>query len=201
MNMTQLQKDNWFTTPIFSGYWDECEEHNKKMLKEILRLRKTVQSNNRSSVNGWQSVKNLYDFEFVQTLSGIMKIYVVQALMDLNLDLPKNDLFISQMWANVNPPNSYNVSHQHPDSFLSGVYYLQTPENSGSLVFEDVRNPFCLSQASFSNLDEFSSTEVVKDPKPGEFFLFPSYLSHRVGMNMSREDRVSISFNVSISNK
>jgi uncharacterized protein (TIGR02466 family) len=199
--MTQLQKDNWFTTPIFSGYWDECEEHNKKMLKEILRLRKTVQSNNRSSVNGWQSVKNLYDFEFVQTLSGIMKIYVVQALMDLNLDLPKNDLFISQMWANVNPPNSYNVSHQHPDSFLSGVYYLQTPENSGSLVFEDVRNPFCLSQASFSNLDEFSSTEVVKDPKPGEFFLFPSYLSHRVGMNMSREDRVSISFNISISNK
>jgi len=197
--MEQIKKDNWFTSPVFSGHWSDADEHNKKMLKEILRLRKTVQSSNRSSVNGWQSVKKLQEFDFIQTFLDFVKVPIVQSLLDMNLDLSKNNLIISQAWANVNPPNSYNISHQHPDSFLSGVYYLQSPENSGNIIFEDPRNPWCLLQSSYLKFDEFSSLEVSYEPKEGMFMLFPSYLSHRVGPNLSKEDRVSISFNVSIS--
>ena len=196
--MEQIKKDSWFTSPVFSGHWSDGNEHNKKMLKEILRLRKTVQSVNRSSVNGWQSVKNLQEFDFTQTFLDYIKVPVVQALLDLNLDLSKHDLSISQSWANVNPPNSYNISHQHHDSFLSGVYYLKTPKNSGNIYFEDPRNLWCLLQPSYTQFDQFSSTEVSYEPEEGMFMLFPSYLSHRVGINMSKNDRVSISFNVSI---
>jgi hypothetical protein len=34
---------------------------------------------------------------------------------------------ITGCWANVNPPGSYHPTHNHPNNFLSGVYYVDIP--------------------------------------------------------------------------
>ena len=35
------------------------------------------------------------------------------------------NLFLGNMWANVNPPGGYNRAHIHPNCTWSGVYYVK----------------------------------------------------------------------------
>lgn len=196
-----FKKEHWFSSPVSMTKWNEHEDHSQKIIKEIYRLKKLIPSDSRSNVNGWQSVKNLYEYEFLTNFLNYSTLPITQYLMDLKLDLSKFNLTLNQMWANVNGANSYNRSHQHPDSFISGVYYLKVPKNSGNLVFEDPRNPWCILQGSYTEMNSFSSTEVQYEPSPGLMILFPSYLPHRVEINNSKEDRISISFNVSLIKK
>jgi len=192
-----LSRADWFTSPIFVTEWEDHSKHSGKFEKKITAMMKTMRSQNRSSVNGWQSVRNLQEHDFINPLMDFIPISIFQTMVEMNVDLSKCRLKIDKVWANVNRPGSYNKSHQHNDSFLSGVYYLKVPENSGSIYFEDPRNLWCLLQASYTENNSFSRMEVEYEPKEGMVILFPSYLSHRVDINNSNKDRISISFNVS----
>ena len=43
------------------------------------------------------------------------------------------------MWANINMRYSHNRNHVHPGALWSGVYYIQTPKDSGRIWFTDPR--------------------------------------------------------------
>lgn len=193
-----ISRTDWFSSPIFVTDWEEHSQYKNNFQNNILEMMKVSKSQSRSSVNGWQSVRNLYEHEFIKPLMDFIPICIFQTMVEMNVDLSKSKITISKMWANVNRPGSYNKSHQHNDSFISGVYYLDVPKDSGNIYFEDPRNLWCLLQASYTENDSFSRMEVEYEPKDGMIILFPSYLSHRVDINNSNSDRISISFNVNL---
>jgi uncharacterized protein (TIGR02466 family) len=47
----------------------------------------------------------------------------------------------------------------------------------------------------------FTATEVRMRPEEGRMYVFPSWLEHGVEINRSDRDRVSISFNVLVSER
>ena len=105
-------------------------------------------------------------------------------------------------WVNINKPGDYNIKHHHPTCDLSGVVWLKVPQNSGVITFE---NPV---EFQTYNLIE-SYTEEYKQsnnlchswffkPIEGRMLVFPSYLLHDVGQNKSTEDRISVSFNLQL---
>jgi len=115
------------------------------------------------------------------------------------------NLYVANYWININSPNSYNKSHCHPSSFLSGCLYIKVPDkNCGSIIFE---NPSCDLISSYMEFyyklsDEYSNLfplNWVHEPIEGKCLIFPSWLKHSVEPNLSKEDRISISFNVGIS--
>jgi uncharacterized protein (TIGR02466 family) len=78
---------------------------------------------------------------------------------------------------------------------LSGVYYLTAPQDCGDIVFRDPRPgalgaPFRLFK---DDCDHASFT-----PFAGLMILFPSYLEHFVLPSRSDEDRISISFDLTL---
>ena len=105
------------------------------------------------------------------------------------------------MWLNVNGSNSYNVSHRHPGSDLAGVLWIkQTPE-SGRFVFDNLDNFDEILNVSIDPYylkEKDMLPEIVPEYKDGTMILFPSMLSHRVEINETHEDRLSISFNLKI---
>ena len=115
---------------------------------------------------------------------------------------PKLGVSVSY-WIMINPPNSYNTSHTHPDAHLSGVMWIKTSENSGDLM---VTNPF-----DFSGFVECHSyLKEVQDntgfyptynfyPTVGKMLTFPASLRHEVKVNESNEDRIAVSYNIRIS--
>jgi uncharacterized protein (TIGR02466 family) len=103
-------------------------------------------------------------------------------------------------WANVNPKNSMNDWHTHPGSDMSGCLWIKTHNNCGNLIFnnpnEFVHDPWlmCLNHETKSKF--LFSQKYFFSPVEGEIVLFPSNICHKVGLNESEEDRISIAFNI-----
>ena len=81
---------------------------------------------------------------------------------------------IDASWVNVSPKYAANRMHVHPDVYLSGVYYVQVPKNSGRLCFRDPRPQ--IESMIFPVKRDTMWSEVSYEPRPGRMFIFPAWL-------------------------
>jgi uncharacterized protein (TIGR02466 family) len=99
-------------------------------------------------------------------------------------------------WINKNFKGSSNKPHSHGYDCVSGVYYLNTPKNSGDLVFLDINKINCNTYKFFDDANFFS--EFTVRPKQYDLILFFSEVIHYVLPNNSDEERISMAFNINI---
>ena len=59
-------------------------------------------------------------------------------------------LIMREIGANANGKHAYNNIHNHPNSLLSGGYYLKAEGNCGDLLFFDPRKQASVTQPEFS---------------------------------------------------
>jgi uncharacterized protein (TIGR02466 family) len=108
---------------------------------------------------------------------------------------------ITQSWLTFKYPNESHVSHSHPNSLISGVFYYGDIDNLTSQIIFYKGNSYPDSQ--FLLLPKYkhergihSYTEYHYKPSPGSLILFPSYLRHSVPVNTTNKIRKSLAFNV-----
>lgn len=109
----------------------------------------------------------------------------------------KEKLKLANIWININRFKDSNLQHTHPFSKISGVFYIKAPKNSGNLVFinpHSIEN--YLNVLNINSFNEFNSQTWSLPPEENILYLFPSWLEHRVDMNLSKEERISVSFNL-----
>ena len=107
-------------------------------------------------------------------------------------------LFFSEMF-----DGDFHQRHVHPNCLLSGILYLQVPENSAPLIMYDPRphRKFQMYQR-LQNPINITNSEVSWDaisfkPEVGKFLMWESWLEHEVLINKSIEGRITAVFNVS----
>ena len=156
--------------------------------REVDKFKLTTPTQNFSNVGGYQG--HCFDYK---PLIDAIKDNVPQYE-----DPELGDLFIST-WVNVNKRGNRNRRHTHSDSinFLSGVYYLKVPENSGDIVFYDPKQPVYYSMADLRYYEPnyLSHTHKIQ-PKENMLLYFPCWLEHEVNPSFTDEERISISFNL-----
>ena len=201
-NLVVKNKKEFFLFPkqVVSGNINNFDKIKDDLIDWIYKFKENNPGISKiSNKGGWQSQSKL-----VFTDDGFEKFsdYLIPPVTELLKNYKiYEEIRIVQMWLNINGPNSYNVSHRHPGSDLSGVIWVkQTPE-SGRFVFDDLDN---VDQILTVNMDpqhlkeKNMLPEIVPDYKDGTIILFPSMLTHRVEINETNEDRISISFNLKI---
>tara|TARA_B100000745_G_C20041938_1_gene355109 strand:+ start:110 stop:724 length:615 start_codon:yes stop_codon:yes gene_type:complete len=106
-----------------------------------------------------------------------------------------NNLMLGNFWVNINQKYDYNRSHDHQNSILSGVYYVDCEgEDVGNFVVErDDSAEFFL--GSYKNVSGFTGTSFAITPLTGFAFLMPSWVLHSVEQNLTDRDRISVAFN------
>lgn len=112
--------------------------------------------------------------------------------------------FRVQAWANVNRFGDYHDLHNHPHSWLSGTYYVRVPEGDDAPQGRNDRTPNAIS--FFDPRPQANMLAIRNDPqvdpehrilpKGGQMLLWPAFLHHMVHVNLSREARISVSFNI-----
>lgn len=107
----------------------------------------------------------------------------------LQWDLRGQKLAMTDCWVNVMPRGCAHSFHLHPQSLISGTYYVRVPRCSPGLKFEDPR------LSSFMAAPMRPSLHVIHPAKAGEVVLFESWLRHEVPANPVDADRISVSFN------
>lgn len=104
-------------------------------------------------------------------------------------------MWIEELWVNAQMQSQNHIMHTHPNSWYSGVFYLQCPEHSQRLLFTDPR-----SQASVQRLLGSAQT-WAHEPRAGDLLTWPSWLQHQT-VSWSRQEllepRISVSWNLCV---
>lgn len=115
----------------------------------------------------------------------------------LEWDLGKRALRLDSMWVNVLGPGGGHSGHIHPNSVLSGTYYVRVPEGASALRLEDPRLPLMMAAPPrLGNCQPARQGFIYLQPQAGEVIMWESWLRHEVPMGDCEEDRISISFNI-----
>lgn len=102
-------------------------------------------------------------------------------------------LVITQLWGNRNPKGSKHHEHVHPNSIISGVFYLRQDSKLPPIQFsQSNQHAMKLDPRKYNS---FNAETFLLPCTAGELILFPSNLKHSVPINMGDEERISLSFN------
>jgi len=114
----------------------------------------------------------------------------------LAFDLEDKPLTLQDIWINILPEGGTHASHIHPHSVISGTMYVAMPEGTSALKLEDPRSSRMMaSPTRRKDAPEELRQFVYVKPDVGDVLLWESWLRHEVPMNMSEDDRISVSFN------
>ena len=149
---------------------------------------------------GYTSYASLTDlpwrFPIFKTLKKTLDKHVAAFAEDLQFDLDGRKLKLEDLWINILPQGGTHSSHLHPHSVISGTTYVAMPEGASALKLEDPRSGRLMAAPPRKkDAREELQTFIHVKPQVGDVLLWESWLRHEVPMNMSEEDRISVSFN------
>ncbi|MGI3168932.1 TIGR02466 family protein [Pseudooceanicola sp. C21-150M6] len=111
-------------------------------------------------------------------------------------DLGDRGLVLEDLWINILPEGGTHSSHIHPHSVISGTTYVAMPDGASALKLEDPRLPMMMAAPTRrKGAREELKPFIYVAPEVGEVLLWESWLRHEVPMNLSEDDRISVSFN------
>jgi uncharacterized protein (TIGR02466 family) len=111
-------------------------------------------------------------------------------------DLRGRRLEMTDCWVNFMGRGAVHGLHLHPQSALSGTYYVATPRGSAGLKFEDPRlSRFMAAPPRRTAARPELQPHVTHPVRAGNVILFESWLRHEVPAGAARAERVSLSFN------
>ncbi len=114
----------------------------------------------------------------------------------LDMDLRGREVNMTDCWVNIMPESAAHSMHLHPNSFISGTYYVVTPPGCPGLKFEDPRlSSFMAAPPKLGSAREENRPHTTYPAEAGNVILFESWLRHEVTQNRVAAERISISFN------
>ncbi len=148
----------------------------------------TANIGNTTSVN-----RNILDAPAVQTIREFIDRAVYTYLESVVCPSTDVKLRITQSWTNHSAPGQFHHRHAHPNSYLSGCFYVRAAEGEDRIhFFNDTYERIQIEPKSF-NL--FNSTSWWLPVSTGALLLFPSNLTHMVETVTAQDTRVSLAFN------
>lgn len=108
---------------------------------------------------------------------------------------PKHDvnLKITQSWVNYTEKGQYHHKHAHPNSFVSGVFYVQADKTKDKIYF--YRDGYQQIKFPPNDWNAWNSESWWFEVGTGDLILFPSGLTHMVETVQHDQTRISMSFN------
>jgi uncharacterized protein (TIGR02466 family) len=111
---------------------------------------------------------------------------------------PANNItpYITQSWLNYTETNQYHHKHAHPNSLVSGVFYINCHEEHDKIKF--FNDNYKIFKPEIKEYNIWNSESWWFSVKTGDVILFPSSLTHMVETKQGDNTRISLAFNVFI---
>ena len=192
----------FFSTPIWINEINNYENINIELKNFIYEEKEQDPlGTNKSNVKGWHSKEFDLKNENLKNFVSEISKNIGSAIKDMGWDLETQLVKITSMQAIINSKEAFNEKHHHGNSALSAAYYVKAEQNAGNIVFFDPRQANVFHHPVSKEVNNINAQVQSVTPKAGTLVLFPSYLEHKVNPNLSNEERIVISFNVSLIRK
>ena len=100
---------------------------------------------------------------------------------------------IFSSWLTKVEPKTSSHSHNHANSWLSGVYYPKGDPGFSVRFFYDDTRPFYTPPTEYNI---YNSKDWTLFPEDNHLILFFSQLRHKIMLNQATKDRFSLAFNI-----
>ena len=157
-------------------------QENKPNIGNVVSVNKTILKNKEC-----QDLK-----QFIETS---VKEYFDQ------MYLPKEDveIYITQSWVNFTKQDEFHHKHNHGNSIISGVFYINTVKDTDKIYFyKQTNDQIRLTPRDFNT---YNSESWWLNAETGDLLLFPSSLTHSVEKVTHSDGRISLSFNTFLRGK
>lgn len=188
-NIMKATIDSIFPTPVYMSNLNraltsiELKYVNK--FKEIFNKNEgNITSNNNYVLNEkpFLNLKKELDFK--------VKDYFNKVLSTTDAVTP----YITQSWLNYTEKNQYHHRHAHPNSLVSGVFYINCHETLDKIKF--FKNSYQTIKLKTKKWNLWNSESWWYSVKTGDIIMFPSSLIHMVESKDGDNTRISLAFNV-----
>ena len=113
---------------------------------------------------------------------------------------PETEFYLTTSWAVKFLPGGSAQAHTHTNSLFSGTLYLKAAEETGQITFHKHQKYLNFSSPTisleFTEQNIFNSSTWSITPTENQIIIFPSNVMHSVDINNSKDDRVSVAFNI-----
>ena len=106
----------------------------------------------------------------------------------------KVELYVTQSWINYMKQGEHHHPHAHPNSIVSGVFYLNADDKNDSIKFTHPKG-YQQIKPEIDKYNIWNSDTWWLPVKTGQLIMFPSSLVHRVDTKKSHNTRISLAFN------
>ena len=183
-----------FSTPVFITQFNSIDMKN---INDVLnRLRKSGLGEERKY--GWKSPFDLMNLPDLDDLTKQLLIESNNALD--NYGVQRDSIEINNMWAQISSDQDYHEYHSHPNSFFSGILYLNNPEGSADTILHNTALENNFLQFPIKEYTDINSESWHITPKTGKLIIFPSWVPHSVRRSDLKVDdeRTTLSFTIMI---
>ena len=196
----EFARKDLYSTPVWTTKVKGYGILNQKLKKFIYSLQKKDPIGRKASeVGGWYSPDLRDNSGGIQPLLDAIAPYMTRAFIDLGVDIENYPPEISSIWSIINPENSYNITHIHPESYLSIGYYVKVPRGEcGDFVMEDPRPGPQFQIPPTKQINHLNLRRIEIPPEEGLLIIFPSFVPHFVKPNRTKEDRIVVSANFGV---
>jgi len=181
-----------FPTPIYTSKLDR--ELTNKELSFIDKTKLDVYKNEGNTTSNDNYILNNKLFKDLKTdLDLRVQDYFDKVISPTNAITP----YITQSWLNYTETNQYHHKHEHPNSLVSGVFYINCDEEFDKIKFYK-KDIYSVIKPEIKEWNLYNSETWWFSVKTGDVILFPSSLTHMVETKQGTNTRISLAFNVFI---
>ncbi len=193
---------SFFPVAVQSSEIENAATLNKDIIAELGKVRGEIPN---SLPEGWScnlyttiaSGINLLERPAFKTLQQHIVSEVTAFAGVYALDIVNHPPRITECWVNVYGQGDSQEVHLHPNSVISGIYYVAAPEGCGELLFHAPLSDSMLSPPT-TETNNINTPMVALKPRAGDMVLFRSWLRHSVKPTQGKEERISIAFNLTM---
>jgi uncharacterized protein (TIGR02466 family) len=184
-----------FPTPV---YYTKMDRGFTKQELNFVNEQKKHCSKNEGNINTKDNyILNRKQFKNLHKMLSIeCNKYLEKIICPKNKDLK---LYITQSWLNYTENNQYHHRHEHPNSYVSGVLYINSDIKTDSIKFFHNNTYIPISpDIDKKKWNHFNSRSWWFSVDTGTLVMFPSSTTHQVDVKEGNNTRISLAFNTFI---
>ena len=186
-----------FVELSYKQYIPELADRNTEMLERALAVRSTHDTSVNWHCNTFATLGGDYNLRADAVFAPLLEA-ATQKVLDFAGVYgvsTASTVTCKEAWLNVADPGAFQDVHIHPAAHFSAVYYVETPENCGDLLFKSHEAstdmyPLITESSQQANNKNFWHKAVA-----GTLVIFRSNLAHMVTVNRASSPRVSVAMN------
>jgi len=175
---------------------------NEETFNKLGQLSKYLFPSSDENLVNFSDNNRVLNLDCLKEARNICEYYLDKYIKDICAY--KEKFIITNSWLTINKKDSLgHWPHNHPNSIFSGCLYLETGDESSSIIFhpksilsKEFRFTYNIINNTIYNTEEFTVPVYT-----GSIVIFPSYLAHSVPPHTSDNTRICLCFNSFVKDK